>query len=105
MNTEWVVLLQSHLKNMLFVWVLWYINLCWLFNVKSILIQINSSISNTLEGTSRKLIDKFSYLGSSVSSTEKDIDTRLTDAPPGRYKTAREEARRQLHKNVASNIE
>ena len=27
-----------------------------------------------------KLVDKFIYLGSSVSSTEKDIDTRLTKA-------------------------
>ena len=34
----------------------------------------------TLEGTSLKLGDKFTYLGSSVSSTEKDIDTRLTKA-------------------------
>ena len=33
-----------------------------------------------LEGTSLKLVDKFTYLGSSVSSTEKDIDTRLTKA-------------------------
>ena len=31
-----------------------------------------------LEATSLKLVDKFTYLGSSVSSTEKDIDTRLT---------------------------
>ena len=30
--------------------------------------------------TSLKLVDKFTYLGSSVSSTEKDIDTRLTKA-------------------------
>ena len=30
--------------------------------------------------TSVKLVDKFTYLGSSVSSTEKDIDTRLTKA-------------------------
>ena len=29
-----------------FVWVLWHINLCWLFNAKSIFIQINSSTSN-----------------------------------------------------------
>ena len=29
-----------------------------------------------LDGTSLKLVDKFTYLGSSVSSTEKDIDTR-----------------------------
>ena len=35
---------------------------------------------STLDGTSRKLVDKFTYLGSSVSSTEKDIDTWLTKA-------------------------
>ena len=35
---------------------------------------------STLDGSSLKLVDKFSYLGSSVSSTEKDIDTRLTKA-------------------------
>ena len=32
------------------------------------------------DGTSLKLVDKFTYLGSSVSSTEKDIDTWLTKA-------------------------
>ena len=31
----------------------------------------------TLEGTALKLVDNFTYLGSSVSPTEKDIDTRL----------------------------
>ena len=35
---------------------------------------------STRERTSLKLVDKFIYLGSSVSSTEKDIDTRLTKA-------------------------
>ena len=35
---------------------------------------------STLEGTPLKLVDKFTYLGSSVSSTEKDIDTRLKKA-------------------------
>ena len=35
---------------------------------------------STLNGTSLKLVDKFTYLGNSVSSTEKDIDTRLTKA-------------------------
>ena len=35
---------------------------------------------STRDGTSLKLVDKFTYLGSSVSSTEKDIDTRLTKA-------------------------
>ena len=35
---------------------------------------------STLDGTSLKLVDKFAFLGSSVSSTEKDIDTRLTKA-------------------------
>ena len=35
---------------------------------------------STLDGTSLQLVDKFTYLGSSVSSTEKDIDTQLTKA-------------------------
>ena len=35
---------------------------------------------STLGGTSLKLVDKFSYLGSSISSTENDIDMRLTKA-------------------------
>ena len=35
---------------------------------------------STLDGTSLKLVDKFTYLGSSVSSTEKDINTGLTKA-------------------------
>ena len=34
----------------------------------------------TLNGSSLKLVDKFTYLGSSVSSTETDIDTRLAKA-------------------------
>ena len=33
-----------------------------------------------LDGTYLKLVEKFTYLGSSVSSTEKYIDTRLTQA-------------------------
>ena len=35
---------------------------------------------STLNGSSLKLIDKFTYLGSSVASTETDIDTRLAKA-------------------------
>ena len=35
---------------------------------------------STRDGTSLKLVDKFTYLGNSVSSTEKDIDTQLTKA-------------------------
>ena len=35
---------------------------------------------STLDGTSLKLVDKFTYLGSNVSSTEKNIETRLTKA-------------------------
>ena len=34
----------------------------------------------TLDGASLRLVDKFTYLGSSVSSTENDIDSRLTKA-------------------------
>ena len=35
---------------------------------------------STLEGTPLKLVDTFTYLGSSVESTEKDIETRLGKA-------------------------
>ena len=35
---------------------------------------------STLEGTPLKLVEQFTYLGSSVESTEKDIETRLTKA-------------------------
>ena len=35
---------------------------------------------STLEGTPLKLVDKFTYLGSSFESTEKDIETRLAKA-------------------------
>ena len=35
---------------------------------------------STQDGTPLKLVDKFTYLRSSVESTEKDIDTRLTKA-------------------------
>ena len=35
---------------------------------------------STLDGTSLKLVHKFTYLESSVSSTEKDINTRLMKA-------------------------
>ena len=35
---------------------------------------------STLEGTPLKLVDKFTYLASSVESTEKDIETRLAKA-------------------------
>ena len=36
--------------------------------------------TSTQDGTPLKLVDKFTYLGSSVSSTKKDIGTRLTKA-------------------------
>ena len=35
---------------------------------------------STLNGSTLKLVDKLTYLGSSVSSTEKDIDMRLAKA-------------------------
>ena len=35
---------------------------------------------STLNGKSLKLLDKFTYIGSSVSSTEKDVNTRLAKA-------------------------
>ena len=97
---------------------------------------------STQDGTPLKLVDKFTYLGSSVTSTEEDINTRLTKAWTAinrlsiiwksdltdkmkrsffqaaftsillygcttwtLKKTAGEEARWQLHKNTASNLE
>ena len=47
------------------------------YKTESMCFNQTSNIS-TVEGTSLKLFDKLTYLGSSVSSTEKDIDTRLT---------------------------
>ena len=44
-------------------------------NVCAIINQVTSQ-----DGNSLKLVDKFTYLGSSVSSTENDIDTRQTKA-------------------------
>ena len=38
---------------------------------------------STLDGTHLKLVDKFTYQGSSIASTEKDIDTRLRKAWTG----------------------
>ena len=40
----------------------------------------NKTYISTLNGSSLKLVDKFTYLGSSVSSTETDINTRLAKA-------------------------
>ena len=90
---------------------------------------------STLDRTSLKLVDKFTYLGSSVSSTENDIDTWLTKAWTAINKlsiiwksdltdkmkcsffqaavisillygcTTWTLTKRQLHKNVVSNIE
>ena len=54
-----------------------FIIICW----QKYLLQINQTGDiSTLEGTPLKLVDKFTYLGSSVESTEKDIETRLTKA-------------------------
>ena len=50
------------------------VRLAWIFFV------MGGRWPSTLEGNSLKLVDKFTYLGSSVSSTEKDIETRLTKA-------------------------
>ena len=57
---------------------------CWLMRTEYMGYNQTGDIS-TLDGTSLKLIDKFTYLGYSVSSTEKDIDTRLTQAWTASY--------------------
>ena len=43
-------------------------------------LHVNAHNITTLDGASLRLVDKFTYLGSSVSSTENVIDTRLTKA-------------------------
>ena len=43
MNIQWTL---HWLVGLLVVWVLWHVNFCWLFNAKSIFIQIISSVSN-----------------------------------------------------------
>ena len=35
---------------------------------------------STLDGTPLKLVDKFTYLGSSVESTKKDIDRKVNES-------------------------
>ena len=47
--------------------------------ISNIYIYQTGDIS-TLNGSSLKLVDKFTYLGSSVSSTKTNIDTRITKA-------------------------
>ena len=53
-------------------------------DLDNIINQINkynqTSDISTLNGSSLKLVNKFTFLGSSVSSTETDIDTRLAKA-------------------------
>ena len=47
------------------------------------LVEMSTGNISTLNGSSLKLVDKFTYLGSSLSSTERDIDSRLTKAWTG----------------------
>ena len=56
----------------------WTVYCYWLFHV--LMCYNQKGDISTLDGTPLKLVDKFTYLGSSVASTEKDIDTRLTKA-------------------------
>ena len=46
----------------------------------NIYIHMTIYVHSNMKITPLKLVDKFTYLGSSVASTEKDIDTRLTKA-------------------------
>ena len=41
---------------------------------------------STQDGSSLKLVDKFTYLGSSISSTETDINTQLAKAWTAKYR-------------------
>ena len=51
------------------------IYICHLHTRRNICALIKQAISPHHAGSSLKLVDKFTYLGSSVSSTETDINT------------------------------
>ena len=51
-----------------------------LFTDQMKLFDLKTEGKQMTDGTSLKLVDKFTYLESSSSSTEKDIDTRPTKA-------------------------
>ena len=71
-----VLLLHGHVWGSIRVHHLW-VRPCFSSSVPHV--WFDGDIS-TLDGTPLKLVDKFTYLGSSVASTEKNIDTRLTKA-------------------------
>ena len=52
----------------------------YLLNKSYVLCSNQTGHISTLDGTPLKLVDKFTYLGSSVSSTEKHIDTKAWTA-------------------------
>ena len=64
-------------KNLIVI-ITMFSNVPWVFFKFVLLLFVNHLFAHN--GTSLKLVDKFTYLGSSVSSTEKDIDTLLTKA-------------------------
>ena len=65
----------------MFIYMCIYIYTIWiLLCLKIALLFFVHTHTHTLNGSSLKLVDKFTYLGSSVSTTETDIDMRLTKA-------------------------
>ena len=54
--------------------------ICFLFNAHKTEYMFFNQRGRHLNGSSLKLVEKFTYLGSSVSSTETDIDMRLVKA-------------------------
>ena len=83
---------SSHLNHILFIYICMYILFTYIYIYIYIYgLHVNAHKTeymcynqtgdiSTLDRASLKLVDKFTYLGSSVSSTENDIDTRLTKA-------------------------
>ena len=67
-------------KAVKYVPIYWYVQDCRRLHPVTEVFEAVASDISTLDGTFLKLVDKFTYLGSSVSSTEKDIDTRPTKA-------------------------
>ena len=61
-------------------WICIYIYIYTRIYITEYMCFIQTADISTLNSCSLKLVDKFTYLESSISSTEKDIDTRLAKA-------------------------
>ena len=84
---NWMIILGGYIY--IYIYIIYIIYMCVCVCVVNVYVNAHKTEYmcfnqagdiSTLDGTSLKLVDKFTYLGSNVSSTEKYIDTQLTKA-------------------------